>query len=64
MPDDLETRESPPTLYFGYGSNMWLDQMNRRCPENKFMGTAVLYDWWALYFALNRSLPALIYCIQ
>jgi len=47
MPDDLETRESTPTVYFGYGSNMWLDQMNRRCPENKYIGTAVLHDWWA-----------------
>jgi hypothetical protein len=45
MPDGLETRESTPTLYFGYGSNMWLDQMNRRCPGNKFIGTAVLHDW-------------------
>lgn len=47
MPDDLETHESTPTLYFGYGSNMWIDQMNRRCPENKYIGTAVLHDWWA-----------------
>ena len=45
MPDDLDTRESKPTLYFGYGSNMWIDQMNRRCPENKYIGTAVLHDW-------------------
>jgi gamma-glutamylcyclotransferase len=52
MPDDLETRESTPTLYFGYGSNMWLDQMNRRCPENKYIGTAVLHDWWARYLYL------------
>ncbi len=43
--DDLETHERAPTLYFGYGSDMWVDQMNRRCPENKYIGTAVLYDW-------------------
>lgn len=46
MPDDLETLESKQTLYFGYGSNVWLDQMNRRCPENKYIGTAVLHDWY------------------
>ena len=51
MPDDLETRESTPTLYFGYGSNMWLDQMNRRCPENKYIGTAVLQDWLVGYLS-------------
>ena len=45
MPNDLDTRESKPTLYFGYGSNVWIDQMNRRCPENKYIGTAVLHDW-------------------
>jgi hypothetical protein len=42
MPSDSETHE---TLYFGYGSNIWIDQMNRRCPENKYIGTAVLNDW-------------------
>ncbi len=43
--DDLETNERAPTLYFGYGSNMWVDQMDRRCPKNKYIGTAVLHDW-------------------
>ncbi|KAF7338092.1 Aig2 family protein [Mycena venus] len=33
------------TLYFGYGSNLWIHQMNIRCPENKFVGTARLPDW-------------------
>lgn len=33
------------TLYFAYGSNFWLDQMNRRCPGSKFIGTAILHDW-------------------
>ncbi|KAJ7709631.1 Butirosin biosynthesis, BtrG-like protein [Mycena rosella] len=33
------------TLYFGYGSNLWRDQMNRRCPDNKFLGTTRLADW-------------------
>ncbi|KAI0001050.1 hypothetical protein BJV77DRAFT_1057886 [Russula vinacea] len=33
------------TLYFGYGSNVWMDQMNRRCPESRYIATAVLHDW-------------------
>ncbi|KAJ7444857.1 Butirosin biosynthesis, BtrG-like protein [Mycena latifolia] len=33
------------TLYFGYGSNLWRQQMNMRCPENKFLGIARLADW-------------------
>lgn len=45
MPDDFETHESAQALYFAYGSNIWIDQMNRRCPENKYVGTAELHDW-------------------
>ena len=33
------------TLYFAYGSNLWLDQMARRCPGNTFIGIGVLRDW-------------------
>lgn len=33
------------TLYFGYGSNLWLDQMKRRCPSSKYIGIATLRDW-------------------
>ncbi|KAF7363671.1 hypothetical protein MSAN_01024500 [Mycena sanguinolenta] len=33
------------TLYFAYGSNLWRSQMDRRCPDNKFVGTARLPDW-------------------
>jgi len=36
---------SPKTLYFGYGSNFWRHQMDMRCPDNKFLGTARLPDW-------------------
>jgi hypothetical protein len=45
MPDDFETHESPKTLYFAYGSNIWIDQMNRRCPESIYVGTAELHEW-------------------
>jgi len=33
-------------VYFGYGSNMWLDQMDRRCPENKYLGVGFIEDWY------------------
>ncbi|KAF5349652.1 hypothetical protein D9756_008795 [Leucocoprinus leucothites] len=32
-------------VYFGYGSNMWLDQMARRCPESKYLGVGLIKDW-------------------
>lgn len=33
------------SYYFGYGSNLWLDQMRRRCPSSKHIGVAILHDW-------------------
>ncbi|KAF4576681.1 hypothetical protein EYR40_000929 [Pleurotus pulmonarius] len=35
----------PDVLYFGYGSNMWLEQMQRRCPNSPYVGIAVLEGW-------------------
>jgi gamma-glutamylcyclotransferase len=34
-------------LYFAYGSNMWADQMRRRCPQSTCIGKALLsgYRW-------------------
>ncbi|KAI9771232.1 MAG: hypothetical protein M1839_002853 [Geoglossum umbratile] len=32
-------------LYFGFGSNMWLDQMKRRCPDSLYLGIATLKGW-------------------
>jgi len=34
-----------PTLYFAYGSNLWLDQMHRRCPGNNYISIGILRDW-------------------
>jgi gamma-glutamylcyclotransferase len=36
-----------PTLYFGYGSNLWLYQMSTRCPTSTYLGVALLpnYQW-------------------
>jgi gamma-glutamylcyclotransferase len=35
------------TIYFGYGSNLWLDQMSHRCPHSKYLGVGRLqnYRW-------------------
>ena len=34
-------------LYFGYGSNLWKDQMKKRCPTSAYAGIARLngYQW-------------------
>jgi gamma-glutamylcyclotransferase len=36
-----------PSLYFGYGSNLWLHQMAVRCPSSPYLGVARLssYRW-------------------
>ncbi|KAL2351223.1 hypothetical protein BJ546DRAFT_855781 [Cryomyces antarcticus] len=34
--------DSNMTLYFGYGSNLWLHQMARRCPDSTYKGIARL----------------------
>jgi hypothetical protein len=36
-----------PTIYFGYGSNLWLHQMTTRCPTSTYLGIARLpnYHW-------------------
>ncbi|KAK4187238.1 hypothetical protein QBC35DRAFT_410835 [Podospora australis] len=43
------THQQPKTKpYFGYGSNLWLDQMRRRCPDSIFTGIGRLkgYTWF------------------
>jgi len=40
--DPVEEEDDTPILYFAYGSNMCIAQMNRRCPSNTKMGKAVL----------------------
>jgi gamma-glutamylcyclotransferase len=39
--------QTSTNYYFGYGSNLWIDQMARRCPQSKFYGVAKLnsYSW-------------------
>jgi hypothetical protein len=35
-------------LYFAYGSNLWLEQMQRRCPDHRLIGLGCLegYRWF------------------
>ena len=45
-PDDTNNATNT-TLYFGYGSNLWLEQMHNRCPNSTYLGIARLknYKW-------------------
>ncbi|KAJ4985886.1 aig2 family protein [Stagonosporopsis vannaccii] len=42
-----QTLLTTPTIYFGYGSNLWLHQMAIRCPTSTYLGVARLphYTW-------------------
>jgi hypothetical protein len=38
------------TVYFGYGSNLWQEQMRQRCPTSKYLGIARLNGYkWIIY---------------
>jgi len=50
IPIDISRSPSPcpifeGNLYFGYGSNMWHHQVQRRCPNARFVGIARLRHW-------------------
>ena|ERR1700761_3011772 len=34
-----------PRYYFGYGSNLWLNQMKERCPNSPYHTRAFLENW-------------------
>jgi cation transport regulator ChaC len=36
---------SKPTIYFGYGSNLWRHQMALRCPTSQYLGVGRLDGW-------------------
>ncbi|KAK4660051.1 hypothetical protein QC762_0015010 [Podospora pseudocomata] len=44
----MSTTTAPHKLYFGYGSNLWLDQMSRRCPSSPYLGIGRLrqHKWF------------------
>lgn len=35
----------PQSLYFAFGSNLHLSQMAHRCPNSRYIGTAILHDY-------------------
>ncbi|KAI9696104.1 MAG: hypothetical protein M1836_005935 [Candelina mexicana] len=41
----MAARAYKSSLYFGYGSNLWLHQMAQRCPNSPYLGTAALHNW-------------------
>lgn len=55
-------------VYFGYGSNMWRDQMVRRCPQHKFLGVGCIENWkWFIsesgYANIRRSPGDKVYAL-
>lgn len=48
------------TLYFAYGSNLWLAQMKKRCPDSVLVGMAILpsYRWIINIRGYANVLPA------
>lgn len=46
-PSSAPPDKTHPTLYFGYGSNLWLHQMHLRCLTSEYVGIARLngYRW-------------------
>nr|POE54512.1 gamma-glutamylcyclotransferase [Quercus suber] len=50
LPDNMADESSPTTIYFGYGSNLWRQQMLQRCPKSKYLGIARLKGYrWIIY---------------
>ncbi|KAH9825588.1 Gamma-glutamyl cyclotransferase, AIG2-like [Teratosphaeria destructans] len=48
--DGMSADLSDTTLYFGYGSNLWRQQMKQRCPTSEFLGIARLDGYrWIIY---------------
>ncbi|KAL9093187.1 MAG: hypothetical protein Q9159_000364 [Coniocarpon cinnabarinum] len=44
----MSSTTEEPKLYFGYGSNLWREQMSQRCPQSQHLGVARLprYRWF------------------
>jgi len=52
-------------LYFAYGSNLWLEQMQRRCPDHELVGPGFLMGYRVIitsrgYASVVRSEPDLV----
>jgi gamma-glutamylcyclotransferase len=46
--DSSAMTQEERSRYFGYGSNMWMEQMHMRCPESRLIGLAKLQGWYWL----------------
>jgi hypothetical protein len=42
---EYTTTGKTQTVYFAYGSNLHLAQMESRCPESRYQGLGILYDY-------------------
>ncbi|KAF5879268.1 uncharacterized protein Bfra_006474 [Botrytis fragariae] len=51
---------SPQTLYFAYGSNLSLSQMQTRCPDSTCVGIGVLQDY--RWIVNQRGYANIIFC--
>ena len=47
-------------IYLAYGSNLHLGQMERRCPDAKPIGTAMLHDYQLLFRGGTRGAVATV----
>ena len=47
LSDTTNMAHKNATIYFGYGSNLWREQMKQRCPQSEYLGVARLnnYTW-------------------
>lgn len=53
--NDRESMEQGERLYFAYGSNMDLDQMDFRCPDAKVVGNVRLEGYRLIFCSRNRD---------
>lgn len=58
-------------IYLAYGSNLHIEQMNRRCPTAKVLGTSILNGYRLVFNSVatieqdpDRSVPVLLWDIQ
>ena len=42
----ISQHQTERKMYFGYGSNLWREQMQLRCPSSEYLGIARLNEWY------------------
>ena len=43
---NISQHQTERKIYFGYGSNLWREQMQLRCPSSEYLGIARLSGWY------------------